>query len=334
MNRLEEFDRRWEKKNLGLFHADPRYREPQPSYDPCLWKWEDMEEALKEASEIVSAEEAFRRTIAFRNPSTKRGATHTLLMSCQTVLPGEIAPAHRHTMTATRFVIKGGGAQTTIEGEPFPLERGDFVTTPSRTWHDHYNGSSEPIIWLDGADGPLIRLLEIGFSEPYGAKQQECTKPSGGSLYELAPARPSWVSPDPIQPPPYRYRWEDTEKALKALGEKPGDPCDGLLLKFVNPLTGGPTLPTISCEIQMLRPKEVTKSHRHTSSAIYHVFSGKGFTSIGDQRYEWKNGDTFALPLWRWHHHGSRSGEGAILFAMNDRPVMEKLGFYREEEHS
>ena len=116
------------------------------------------------------------------------------------------------------------------------------------------------------------------------------------------------------------------------MGEGPGDPFDGILLRFVNPLTGGPTLPTLSCEMQMLRPGEKTKAHRHTSTAIYHVFEGKGFTVIGDTRYDWETGDTFVVPLWRWHHHGSSSRESAVLFVMNDRPVMDALGFYREEE--
>ncbi len=332
--KLEEFDRELNEKNLIGFWSFARsgiYQEPNPSFEPCLWKWKDIYDAINKAGEMVGLNQTFRRFIGFRNPALKIGTAHTLLLGAQLVKPGEIAAAHRHTMTAIRFVVEGGGAQTTIEGEPFPMERGDLITTPNRTWHDHFNGSSKPIIWLDGADGPLIMLLEIGFSEPFSERQQEISKPVDRSIYELGPARPNWVSSQSIQPPPYRYRWEDTERALKALGEKPGDPFDGLLLRYVNPLTGGPTTPTLSCEIQMLRPGEQTRSHRHTSSAIYHVFRGKGFTVIGDTRYDWETGDTFVVPLWRWHHHGNSSQEGAVLFVMNDRPVMEALGFYREE---
>jgi len=147
----------------------------------------------------------------------------------------------------------------------------------------------------------------------------------------LGPARANWVSSKSIQPPPYRYSWKETESVLRVLGERPGDPFEGILLRFVNPLTGGPTLPTLSCEMQMLRPGEQTKAHRHTSTAIYHVFEGKGYTVIDDTRYDWGTGDTFVVPLWRRHHHGSSSRESAVLFVMNDRPVMDALGFYREE---
>jgi gentisate 1,2-dioxygenase len=53
--------------------------------------------------------------------------------------------------------------------------------------------------------------------------------------------------------------------------------------------------------------------------------------SLGDTRHDWEEGDTFTIPYWQWHHHGNRSRNEAVLFAMNDRPVMEAFGFYREE---
>ncbi len=332
MAKLEEFDRKLEKMNLVGYWGIPRSEvfEPAASFGPCLWRWDDVNGALQDAGEIVAPGQSFRRFIAFKTPAKAR-TTHTIALGVQLVKPGEIAEAHRHTMGAIRFVIQGGGAQTTVEGEPFPMEKGDLITTPNWSWHDHFNGSKEPIIWLDGTDRPLLDLLEIGFGELFDQSQQSVSKPLDSSIYELAPVRASRGLSAGVQPPPYRYRWKETERALKMLGEKAGDPCDGLLLRYINPLTGGSTLPTLSCEIQMIRPKEKTRSHRHTSSTIYHVFEGKGFTMIGDTQFEWQMGDTFTVPLWRWHQHSNDGSEGAILFAMNDRPVMEALGFYREQ---
>jgi len=335
MDKMDEFNRELAEKNLIGYWSIVRGRgdeyEPQSSFLPCLWKWDDVSSALNKAGDTLGLKDSFRRFIGFRNPDLKVGTTHTMLLGVQLVKPGETAEAHHHTMGAIRFVIRGGGAQTTVNGEPFPMEPGDLITTPSLSWHDHYNGSDQPIVWLDGADGPLLKYLEVGFGKLYDKKQQPHSRPTGYSSYELAPARPTWVPSNPTQPPPYRYKWEDTERALKILGEKPGDPCDGLLLRYVNPVTSGPTLPTLSCEIQMLRPGEKTKAHRHTSTAIYHVLNGKGFTVIDDTRYDWATGDSFTVPLWHWHHHGSASGEASVLFVMNDKPVMTALGFHREE---
>ena len=332
MSRIDEFNQKLEKLNLIGYWGIPRREEFEPtsSFEPCMWRWDDVSRALDEAGEVLGLDESLRRFIAFRSPSKLR-TTHTIALGVQLVKPGEVARAHRHNMSAIRFVLEGGGAQTTIEGEPFPMEPGDLITTPSQTWHDHYNGSREPIVWLDGTDAPLMGLLEVGFAELFGAAQQQVSRPVNLSHYELGAARPSRVASAGRQPPPYRYRWEETEKAFKALGENPGDPFDGLLLRYVNPLTGGPTVPTFSCEIQMLRPGEVTKSHRHTSTVIHHAFRGSGFTVIGDTRYEWAKGDSFSVPLWRPHHHGNNLREEAILFSMNDRPSLEALGLYREE---
>jgi len=330
---LEKLNQELEEKNLvgfWTFVTQTSY-EPKPFFNSCMWKWKDVSGALEKAGEVLDLTQSFRRFIGFRTPSVKMGTTHTMLLGAQLVKPGEIAEAHHHTMGAIRFVIRGGGAQTTVNGEPFPMEPGDLITTPSLSWHDHYNGSGRPIIWLDGADGPFIKYLGIGSSERFQKKQQTHQRPVGSSLHELGPARPNWVTGSSVQPPPYRYRWEDTEKTLQALGEKPGDPFDGIVLRFVNPLTGGPTLHTLSCEIQMLRPGEQTKSHRHTSSTIYHVFKGQGFTIAGDSRHDWEEGDTFTVPFWQWHHHGNVSHAESILFVMNDRPVMDAFGFYREE---
>ncbi len=83
--------------------------------------------------------------------------------------------------------------------------------------------------------------------------------------------------------------------------------------------------------MQLVKPGELACAYRHTSTAIYHVFREGGFTVIGDTPYDWVKGDSFTVPLWRSHHHGSTSRGEAILFSMNDHPLMEAPGFYREE---
>ena len=112
-----------------------------------------------------------------------------------------------------------------------------------------------------------------------------------------------------------------------------GDPYDGVALEFVNPATGGATLPTMSCRIQMLRANEKTKSHRHTSTSIYHAFRGSGTTTINGKPFHWQKGDTFIVPLWASHEHANASStDEAILFSMHDEPILRAFGLYREED--
>jgi gentisate 1,2-dioxygenase len=263
----------------------------------------------------------------------KLGTAHTLLMGAQMVRPGEFAPAHRHTMGAIRFVVEGRGAATIVEGEPLPMEPGDLITTPSWSWHDHVNSGDTPIIWLDGADGPMLHYYQAGFANPFHERQQSVTNPVGWSqkIYNVLRPQPAPTPNANNYRPPYRYAWADTEKTFASMAEAPGDPYEGLLLRYSDPIGGGSTLPTINCEVQMLRPGEKSRSHRHTYTVVYHAFRGSGTTWIGDQKFDWDQGDSFVVPLWSWHAQENNSREPAILFSINDRPAIEALGFFREE---
>lgn len=333
---LEEFNAELKQRNLIGYWTIPNrsdgFREPKPGFEPVLWRWAEMEQALNKACEYIQPEEAFRRFIGFQHPKLKMGTSHTLLMGAQMVRPGEVAPPHRHTMEAIRFVVKGRGACTVVEGEQFPMEEGDLITTPNWSWHEHVNGGDNPVIWLDGANGPMIQYYQIGFANPYPDARQTVRRPVAWSDKVYGTIRPSQtISSRPGFRPPYRYSWETTQKTLESLAEGPADPFDGLLLRYVDPVTGGPTLPTMSCEIQLLRPGEKGKSHRHTHTVVYHVLRGSGTTAVGEERFDWEKGDSFVVPLWNWHAHENRSREPAVLFSINDRPAIEALGFHREE---
>jgi gentisate 1,2-dioxygenase len=338
MMSLETLNRELKKQNLIGYWTIPNtstgFREPEPSFEPFLWKWREIRAALDKAAELIRPEEAFRRFIGYQHPALKLGTSHTLLMGAQMVRPGEFAPAHRHTMGAIRFVVEGRGAATVVEGEPLPMEPGDLITTPSWSWHDHINSGDQPIIWLDGADGPMIHYYQAGFANPFHQRQQPRSKPVDGSGHPYGVLRPQRAKPAKTASPhrpPYRYPWSETEKALHESLEIPGDAHDGILMHYTDPVSGGPTLPTMSCEVQMLRPGEKAKSHRHTYTVVYHAFRGGGTTYVGGKRFDWEQGDSFVLPLWHWHAHENNSKEPAILFSINDRPAIEALGLFREE---
>ena len=89
-------------------------------------------------------------------------------------MPGEVAPAHRHSQSALRFIIEGHGAYTAVEGERTMMEPGDFVITPSWTWHDHGNDTDQPMVWLDGLDMPIVRAVR---RQLRGTRQ--CRQPDG-----------------------------------------------------------------------------------------------------------------------------------------------------------
>jgi gentisate 1,2-dioxygenase len=133
--------------------------------------------------------------------------------------------------------------------------------------------------------------------------------------------------------PLLNYKWDRTEEALRRLASvsaADASPFDDVAMEYINPHTGGPLMPTIACWIQLLRPGIRTMAHRHTGSAVYFVFEGRGSSVIDGQRFEWGKGDLFVVPTWAWHEHASADGE-AILFSVQDTPIIRALGLYREE---
>ena len=328
--KLAELDGQLEQNQLAGFWNT---RVPGHSAEaPYLWKWDRLLDGLLKASETIGIEQAERRAIRLVSPHVSTKSTsHTVQFTFSIVNPGEVAKAHRHNMAAIRFVVQGKGAYTAVHGEKFPMEEGDLILTPNWTWHEHHNESTDPIIWLDGLDGPLIQSLNVLFFEESETPEQPITRATGESLSRLGFARTPKQDQSHLRGVPFRYAWQDTYKALKLMSENDQDPHDGTLLRYINPATGGYTYPTMSCEIQLFRPSQITKMHRHTSTAIYHVFKGRGRTAVGESYLEWEKGDSFVIPLWQWHSHENSFDEEAVLFSINDRPVMETLQLYREE---
>ncbi|HZD39338.1 MAG TPA: cupin domain-containing protein [Terriglobales bacterium] len=327
---LEELDRQLGKSQLSGFW---RTRVPLHSSEaPYLWKWKPVLDGLLKAGETIGIEQAERRAIRLVSPYLPIPSTsHTLQVTFSVVNPGEVARAHRHNMAAIRFVVQGKGAYTAVDGEKFFMEEGDLILTPNWTWHDHHNESHDPIIWLDGLDGPLIQSLNVLFFEEAKIPEQPITKQTGESLSRFGFARAPKTEESSRRGVAFRYTWKETHAALRAIGDHDRDLFDGRLLRYINPATGGFTYPTMSCEIQLFKGKESTATHRHTSTAIFHVVRGQGRTRVGEGYLEWQQGDTFVVPLWQWHSHENLANDEAVLFSINDRPVMDALQLYREE---
>jgi gentisate 1,2-dioxygenase len=322
---LASFDREIEQYSLqGHWKMElPANMEPRSKLKPMHWKGSLIRDRLMRAGKLIGVNEAGRRTIQLLNPGLlpAKSTTHTLQMSIQLVLPGEIASAHRHTMAAIRFVVEGGGTFTTVNGDSFLMEPGDLILTPNWTWHDHINQSNAPIIWIDGLDVPFSRAMDVMFIEEYSQSRQAVNRVFKTSEDSVLTASGS----------PWYFKWRDVERTLRQMLERVPENDGGLVMQYKN-RDGGPTLPTIACGVQLLMSGEKTKMHRQTSSGIYHVVSGAGKTLINDAVFEWEKGDFFVIPNWSWYRHENSSpDEDAFLFFMSDRPLLEPFGLYREE---
>ncbi len=305
---------------------------PLPTTQAWILKWDDVLPLAKRAGELITLERGGdRRVLALANPGL-RGlpfTSTTLWGALQYLGPHESAPAHRHTPSAIRFVLTGSGVYTTVNGDACDMEQGDLILTPIWNWHDHNNRSDEPMVWFDGLDLPLLTTLESIFFENHPEQLQPV---EGYNLSEQGFAgvglREIGASSPVAHSPLLRYRWGETERTLEALHQARGGAM--VSLEFVNPLTGGPAVSTFACEMHRLYPGARTSTKRKTGSSVYVVYQGNGRSVINGVRFEWGPGDIFVTPSWAGVDH--EAFERADLFAISDRPVLQALHLYREEE--
>lgn len=316
--------------------------EPVSSSVPMVWRYADLRDHVLRSVDLVTPEQAGRRVIYLDNPGRRdvAAAVGWLYSGLQVMHPGERASAHRHSASALRFIMEGEGAYTIVDGHKMTLGRNDFVLTPNGTWHEHAVAEEgTPCIWQDGLDIPLVNCLEANFYEVHPDLAQ-------ATNYPVDDMTKTWGNPGLLpqshfggEPwakgysPMLKYEWAPTYEALsKQAAVTDGSPFDGVLMEYVNPATGGPVMQTIGASMQMLRPGEATRAHRHTGSYLYQCCKGSGHSVINGQRFDWTERDIFCVPSWAWHEHANASdSEDACLFCFNDLPVMRKLGLYREE---
>ncbi len=312
--------------------------QPQSASVPVLWRYADLRDHVLRSVELVSPEKAGRRVIYLNNPGRREHAAAVgwLYSGLQVMHPGETASAHRHSASALRFIMEGTGAYTIVDGHKMTLGRNDFVLTPNGTWHEHGVASDgTTCIWQDGLDIPLVNTLEANFYEVHPDLQQATGYPVDDvsdtwGHPALRPAAGPWTKG---YSPLLKYEWGPTYDALRRYAATTGgSPFDGVLMDYVNPVTGGPVMQTIGASIQMLRPGERTRAHRHTGSTLYQAAKGSGTSTIGGKRLDWQERDIFCVPSWAWHEHANAAAnEDAVLFSFHDLPVMHALGLFREE---
>src|SRR6202034_4783343 len=112
---------------------------PQPRSPAQVhrWRYAEARDYLLRAGDLISAAQAERRVLIMENPGLPGSscATSSLYAGLQLILPGEIAPCHRHAQCALRFVMEGEGAFTAVDGEKAIMRPFDLVLTPGWQWH-------------------------------------------------------------------------------------------------------------------------------------------------------------------------------------------------------
>jgi len=313
----------------GLVTATPATR-----CVPAIWHYRDIRPYLMEACKLIGAAEAERRVMVLENPGLpgQSRATQSLFAGLQIILPGEIAPAHRHVASALRFIIEGKDAFTAVAGERTMMEPGDFVITPSWTWHDHGNEGKGPMVWLDGLDMHVINMLAASFREDMGGKAHRLERPEGAAPAEFGNnLLPVDVTHRSQTSPIFNYPYRKSRESLDTLARmRDPDPWHAYKMKFINPVNGGWAMPTMSTWMQLIPKGFRSAPYRSTDSSVFTVVEGHGRSTIGGESFNWGPHDIFVAPSWMAHAH--EASEDAVLFLYSDRVIQEKLDIWRESK--
>ncbi|WP_084030917.1 cupin domain-containing protein [Bradyrhizobium paxllaeri] len=281
------------------------WKEPRTDFVPTQWRYRQVRDALASAGTLIDVALAERRNLILRNPfpGNNFATVRTLVCAYQMILPGEVAPSHRHSAHALRVILDAKGSYSVVNGEKTPMASGDIILTPGGHWHGHGHEGAEPAYWLDGLDIPLVHLMEPMFFEEYPDKYEKIASVAADSRFRFC-----------------------RDAILAGLDTAKSDPEEGHGPRIT---LEAPDMPTMGLTVERLGSGQRTRRQRSTANRIFVVMEGSGETKVGEETFAWQKGDTVAIPTWAPFSHQSTSD--SQLFCMSDEPLMRAFKYYRSE---
>ncbi len=303
---------------------------PRPSTRATHWPYEALRPLLMKAGELTPIEKAERRVLVLANPGhglEKMQASAAMYLGMQLLLPGEWAPSHRHTPNAVRMVVEGDGAWSTVDGEKCAMKRGDLILTPTGLWHEHGHEGTEPVVWLDVLDLPLVYYMEASYHVDGG--RQTVREGHGERRYAHGGLVPTTVFPQSSRAyPMLRYPWADARTALESLAADQPD-LDAVQLTYSNPETGGHAQNILGFYALMLRPGQTLTLPVRSPAMVFHLIEGAARVQIEDQSFALAEADTCCAPGYSSATLSNPSpGAPAFLFIADETPLHQKLGVF------
>jgi len=308
------------------------------------WPYAEIRELLIRAGELTPIEKAERRVLVLANPGhglTNMQASAAMYLGMQLLLPGEIAPVHRHTPNAVRMVVEGEGAWTLVGGEKCPMQRGDLILTPTGLWHEHGHDGQDPVIWLDVLDLPLVYYTETSYH--LEGPSQSVSEGQGFKSFARGGLVPTPIfQPSSKAYPMLRYPWADAKAALlslsEALSERKGkgegeseieSKGEAVLLTYVNPETGADVENILGFYALMLRPAETLRLPARSPAQVFHQIEGQTDVQVEATDFTLVEADTCCAPGYTVVTLKNRSATTpAFLFVADEAPLHRKLGVY------
>lgn len=303
---------------------------PQPRTRATAWSYQAIKPLLLQAGELTPIEKAERRVLVLANPGhglDKMQASAAMYLGMQLLLPGEWAPSHRHTPNAVRMIVEGEGAYTTVNGEKCPMRRGDLILTPTGLWHEHGHDGTEPVIWLDVLDLPLVYYMEASYQ--VNGERQTVQPGRGDSTYAAGGMVPTKMFERSGKAyPMLRYPWVEARAALVTLAaDQPA--LQAVQLTYVNPETGADAQNILGFYALMLRPGQLLTLPVRSPAMVFHVIEGGAEVTVETQSFTLLEADTCCAPGYSAVSlRNASSDQPAFIFIADESPLHRKLGVF------
>jgi gentisate 1,2-dioxygenase len=297
---------------------------------PTFWPYASIKPLLLKAGELTPIEKAERRVLVLANPGhglENMQASAAMYLGMQLLLPGECAPAHRHTPNAVRLIVEGESAYTTVGGEKCVMQRGDLILTPTGQWHEHGHDGDAPVVWLDVLDLPLVYYMEASYH--IDGPRQAVRPERGDQVYARGGIVPSVDFERAAKPyPMLRYPWVEARAALLALAENQPD-LQSVQITYTNPETGGDAQNILGFYAQMLRPGQSLRLPARSPATVFHLIDGAAEVQIDEQRFTLGEADTCCAPGYTAVTLSNPSVDTpSFIFIADESPLHRKLGVY------
>ena len=303
---------------------------PTRQTQPTHWAYKTLKPLLLKAGELTPIDKAERRVLVMANPGhglDKMQASSAIYLGMQLLLPGEWAPSHRHTPNAVRMIVEGEGAYTTVDGQKCPMSRGDLILTPTGLWHEHGHDGTDPVIWLDVLDLPLMYYMEVSYH--INGDRQKILPGQGDRQYAQGGVVPTQMFERSGNPyPMLRYPWAQAKAALLSIAQdQPA--LEQVQVAYVNPETGRDVENVLGFYALMLRPGQTLRLPARSPAQVFHVIEGGVQASVVGKTFDLADADTCCAPGYEAVTlKNQRTDQPSFVFVADESPLHRKLGVY------
>jgi gentisate 1,2-dioxygenase len=148
-------------------------------------------------------------------------------------------------------------------------------------------------------------------------------------------AIPLWTMMDRMVTPfphpravPHLWSYEKMRPLLFRAGELvTAAEAERRVFQLINPAMAAPhTTDTIYAGLQLIKPGEVARAHRHIAFALRFIIEGDAaFTAVGGEKVTMDRGDLILTPSWNFHDHGHEGSTPMIWLDGLDLPFYHNV---------